>query len=87
MFVDMKGYQLDTMKWNNFATFKEVFRDETFWQSLRRTLLLLSTQFIGLLIAMVTSTLLSWKLPRLWKNWLLWAKNSANTSMNSAKTL
>lgn len=62
MFVDMKGYQLDTMEWNNFATFKEVFKDETFWQTLRRTLVLLSTQFIGLLIAMVTSTLLSWKL-------------------------
>ncbi len=62
MFVDMKGYQLDTMKWNNFATFKEVFKDETFWQTLRRTLVLLSTQFIGLLIAMITSTLLSWKL-------------------------
>ena len=61
MFVDMKGYQLNTMQWNNFATFKTVFQDATFWMSLRKTLLLLSTQFIGLLIALITSTLLSQK--------------------------
>ncbi len=61
MFVDMKGYRLDTMVWNNFATFKEVFQDETFWMTLRKTLLLLSTQFIGLFIALTTSTLLSQK--------------------------
>ena len=61
MFVDMKGYQLDTMKWNNFATFKEVLTDEKFWISLTRTLGLLMTQFVGLFIALVTSTLLAQK--------------------------
>ena len=61
MFVDMQGYRLDTMQWNNFANFKAVFQDETFWQSLKKTLLLLTTQFIGLFIALVTSTLLSQK--------------------------
>jgi multiple sugar transport system permease protein len=49
------------MQWNNFANFKAVFQDETFWQSLKKTLLLLTTQFIGLFIALVTSTLLSQK--------------------------
>lgn len=61
MFVDMRGYNLETMQWNNFATFIEVFKDETFWMTLRKTLLLLTTQFIGLFIALVTSTLLSQK--------------------------
>ena len=61
MFVDMEGYRLSTMQWNNFANFKAVFQDETFWQSLGKTLLLLTTQFIGLFIALITSTLLSQK--------------------------
>ena len=61
MFVDMKGYQLDTMRWNHFATFKEVLTDQKFWISLTRTLGLLMTQFLGLFIALVTSTLLAQK--------------------------
>ena len=59
MFVDMKGYQLNTMQWNHFATFKEVLADEKFWVSLTRTLGLLMTQFVSLFIALVTSTLLA----------------------------
>lgn len=63
MFVDMKGYQLDTMVWNNFENFKTVVTDGTFWLSLRNTAVLLLTQFVSLLIALVTSTFLAQKLP------------------------
>lgn len=61
MFVDMKGYQLDTMMWNNFANFKTVVMDETFWLSLRNTVGLLLGQFVSLTIALITSTLLAQK--------------------------
>lgn len=61
MFVEMKGYQLDTMAWNNFANFKEVFADGKFWLSLRNTLGLLIGQFLSLGIALITSTFLSQK--------------------------
>lgn len=63
MFVDMKGYQLDTMVWNNFENFKTVVTDGTFWLSLRNTAVLLLAQFVSLLIALVTSTFLAQKLP------------------------
>lgn len=61
MFVEMDGYQLDTMKWNTFENFKIVFSDATFWLSLRNTIGFLLAQFISLLIALVTSTILSQK--------------------------
>lgn len=62
MFVSMDGYQLDTIEWNNFANFKEVFSDGTFWLSLRNTAGFLIAQFVSLFIALITSTLLSQKL-------------------------
>lgn len=61
MFVDMKGYQLDTMKWNYFQNFATVAKDSLFWLSLRNTLLLLITQFLSLLIALITSVMLAEK--------------------------
>lgn len=61
MFTDMKGYQLDTMKWNNFANFKTVIADSSFWLSLRNTMGLLLGQFVSLTIALITSTLLAQK--------------------------
>lgn len=61
MFVDMKGYQLDTMTWNNFENFKTIIADKTFWLSLRNTLGLLMGQFVSLTIALITSTLLAQK--------------------------
>lgn len=61
MFVDMKGYQLDTMTWNNFENFKTIIVDKTFWLSLRNTLGLLMGQFVSLTIALITSTLLAQK--------------------------
>lgn len=61
MFVDMKGYQLDTMTWNNFENFKTIVVDKTFWLSLRNTLGLLMGQFVSLTIALITSTLLAQK--------------------------
>ncbi|NMA67459.1 MAG: sugar ABC transporter permease [Clostridiaceae bacterium] len=63
MFVDMKGYDLSTIKWNNFANFKAVFTDKLFWLSLRNTVFLILAQFVSLLIALTTSTFLSLKLP------------------------
>lgn len=61
MFVDMKGYQVDTMTWNNFENFKIVFTDSKFWLSLRNTAGLLLGQFVSLGIALITSTFLSQK--------------------------
>ncbi len=62
MFVSMKGYQLDTMVWNNFANFKAVLTDPLFWKALRNSFLLLVGQFLSLLIALITSTLLAEKM-------------------------
>lgn len=61
MFVDMKGYRLDTIVWNNFANFKSVFTDSLFWLSLRNTILLMTGQFLSLFIALITSALLAEK--------------------------
>ncbi|NMA66581.1 MAG: sugar ABC transporter permease [Clostridiaceae bacterium] len=63
MFVDMKGYDLTTMRWNNFENFRTVLTDKTFWVSLRNTALLLLGQFVSLTIALITSSFLSLKLP------------------------
>jgi len=62
MFVDMKGYQLDTMKWNNFENFKTVLTDSLFWFSLKNTVILMLSQFVSLFIALITSAFLSQKL-------------------------
>ena len=61
MFVDMKGYQLDTMVWNNFENFKTVLVDPKFWVSLRNTLGLLLGQFVSLSLALIASTFLAQK--------------------------
>ena len=62
MFVDMQGYQLNTMIWNNFANFKAVLTDPLFWLSLRNSLILLTGQFLSLIIALIISTFLAEKM-------------------------
>ncbi|MBQ0099736.1 MAG: sugar ABC transporter permease, partial [Firmicutes bacterium] len=60
-FVDMKGYDLKTMKWNSFANFKAVLNDDRFFKSIWITLWVASTELITLVIALIISVLLSQK--------------------------
>ena len=58
-FADMDRFDLDSLKWNNFANFSAVFTDGRFWHSIGITLWLLATQFVSLFIALVMAALLS----------------------------
>lgn len=62
MFTNMENNQLDTMKWNNFENFTNVFKDERFWLSWKNTLILGSAPFVTLVIALVIATLLNQKI-------------------------
>lgn len=59
MFTSMEYYDLSTMTWNSFDTFKVVFSDEDLWKSLLVTVMLATSQFISLTIALFISFLLS----------------------------
>lgn len=61
MFTEMDDNMLDTMQWNNFANFGEVFTDNRFWKSWGTTLWLGSAQFVTLAIALVIAVLLEKK--------------------------
>ena len=62
MFVDMVGFNLDTMQWNNFANFKEVFSDAKFYHSLKVSVVLTLPHFFGLVISLFISALITQKL-------------------------
>ena len=62
MFVDMVGFNIDTMQWNNFANFKEVFTDEKFFHSLKVSFILTLPHFLGLIISLAVSALITQKL-------------------------
>ncbi len=59
MFVDMKDNVLQSMIWNNFDNFVQVFKDERFWYAWRTTLWLATAQVVTLTIALVISVLLN----------------------------
>lgn len=61
-FVDMVGFNLDTMQWNGFATFAEVFKDEKFYKSLGTSFLFALPHFFGLVISLFISALITQKL-------------------------
>ena len=61
MFTTMEYYDLSTMTWNKFETFKVVFSDKDLYKSLLVTVMLASSQFISLTIALFISFLLSKK--------------------------
>lgn len=61
MFTEMDDNMLDTMQWNNFVNFGEVFTDNRFWKSWGTTLWLGSAQFVTLAIALVIAVLLEKK--------------------------
>lgn len=60
-FTTMDGFDISTMKWNNFANFKYVFNDKDFWLSIGVTLLLSINQLISLGVALFISVMLSKK--------------------------
>lgn len=62
MFNDMDNNMLDTMRWNSFENFKLVFCDERFWHGWKTTLILATTQFVSLFIALIISVLLDQKI-------------------------
>ena len=61
MFTDMTNNEIESMRWNGFANFAEVFGEEKFWKSWGITLLLGSSQFVTLIIALIISVLLEQK--------------------------
>ena len=63
LFSEIEGFDISTIKWNNFANFQTVFSDERFWKSIWITLWIASTQLVTLTIALIISVLLA-KRPR-----------------------
>ena len=55
MFTTMEYYDLSTMTWNEFETFKIVFSDQDLYKSLLVTVMLASSQFISLTVALFIS--------------------------------
>ncbi len=62
MFCDMEGFDLGSLQWNNFANFTEVFTDGRFGKSLGISAYVTVGQILSLMIALVTSAVLSQKL-------------------------
>lgn len=62
MFTDMEYNQLDTMRWNNFENFINVFQDDRFWLSWKNTLIMGSAPFVTLVIALIIAVLLNQKI-------------------------
>lgn len=63
MFTTMEYYDMNSMTWNNFETFKIVLSDGDFYKSILVTLMLSLSQLISLIVALFISFLLS-KKPR-----------------------
>lgn len=62
MFTNMENNDLTTMEWNGFQNFVNVFQDTRFWKSWGVTLILATSQFVTLLIALVIAVLLEQKI-------------------------
>lgn len=58
-FTSMEYYDISTMTWNNFETFKRIFSDSRFFHSLGISAWLLCSEFVSLMIALAVSVLLS----------------------------
>ncbi len=56
---DIKGFDLATIKWNNFENFKIVFSDPDFYKSIGITLWIASSELISLSVALIISVLLT----------------------------
>ena len=61
MFTEMDNNMIDTMRWNAFENFRLVFADSRFWLALKNTLILATSQFVSLLIALLIAVLLNQK--------------------------
>lgn len=62
MFTEMDNNQLDTMRWNNFENFINVFKDDRFWLAWKNTLILGTAPFVTLVIALAIAVLLNQKI-------------------------
>ena len=61
MFTNMENNDLSTMQWCGFDNFVNVFHDERFWKSWGVTLVLGTSQFVTLFIALIIAVLLEQK--------------------------
>lgn len=61
-FCDMEGFDISSLKWNNFQNFREIFTDTRFYKSILITLWVYSAQIISLLIALIVAALLAQKI-------------------------
>lgn len=61
MFTEMDNNDLTTMQWNGFENFVKVFNDQRFWKSWGVTLILATSQFVTLFIALIIAVLLEQK--------------------------
>ena len=53
MFTDMNANSLETMQWAGFENFARLFQDTRFWKSWGVTLILATSQFVTLFIALI----------------------------------
>ena len=58
MFTSIDNNNISSMEWNGFQNFAEVFRDELFWKSWLNTLIIGSSQFVTLIVALIISVML-----------------------------
>ena len=58
-FCDMKGYDISSLQWNNFANFRTIFTDQRFYKSIGITVWVYTAQLISLAIALVIAALLA----------------------------
>lgn len=61
-FCDMEGFDISSLKWNNFQNFSAIFTDTRFYKSILITLWVYSAQIISLLIALIVAALLAQKI-------------------------
>lgn len=61
MFTDMNANSLETMTWVGFDNFAKLFQDTRFWKSWGVTLILATSQFVTLFIALIIAYLLEQK--------------------------
>ena len=58
---DITGYDLSTIRWNNFENFKVVFSDARFYKAMWQTLWMATSEIMSLVVALTISVLLTRK--------------------------
>lgn len=61
MFTNMEFNEIGSMTWNSFENFKTVFSDPKLWKACLTTLILTTSQFVTLGVALIVSSMLEQK--------------------------